>query len=51
MAAAWRSPNLGGKKISHLMMMLMLNGMTFQILLPLIPLEAIGMGIDNKCML
>lgn len=33
------------------MMMLMLNGMTFQILLPLIPLEAIGMGIDNKCML
>ena len=33
------------------MVMLMLNGMTFQILLPLILLEAIGMGINNKCML
>ena len=40
----------GGEKIPYLMVT-MLNVTAFQLLLPLILLEALGMGIDNKCML
>lgn len=48
MAATWRDSILK-KKIPH-WKMVMLNVMNFQILLPLIPLEDIGMGVTiNAC--